>query len=137
LNWEDGVPANQITILVAEDEAPLRDLLVKILHPAGYQLLIASDGKQALEIAEQHTGPIDLLLSDIGMPELSGVALARAITAKHPATKIILTSTYLRDIFVMDRSWQFIAKPYVPAQILDSVREALHEAEGHAAKEVA
>jgi len=71
------------------------------------------------------------------MPALSGVALARAITAKRPATKIILTSAYLRQIWVMDRSWRFISKPYFPAQLLDTVREALHEAEGHAAKEVA
>ena len=127
--------ANQITILLAEDEALIRDFLRKVLKR--YQLLIASDGKQALEIAEQHTGPIDVLLSDIVMPELSGVALARAITAKHPAMKIILTSAYLRQIWVMDRSWRFISKPYFPAQLLDTVREALHEAEGHAAKEVA
>ena len=133
----DDVSANQTTILVAEDEALIRDLLEKILHQAGYQLLIASDGKQALEIAEQHTGPIDVLLSDIVMPELSGVALARAITAKHPAMKIILTSAYLRQIWVMDRSWHFIAKPYLPTQLLDTVREALHEVEGYAAKEVA
>ena len=127
MNWGDDVLVKQTTILVAEDEALIRDLLEKILQQAGYQLLVASDGKQALEIAEQHTGPIDVLLSDIVMPELSGVALARAITAKHPATNIVLTSAYLRHIWVMDRSWQFIVKPYVPAQILDSVREALHE----------
>ena len=129
--------ANQTTILVAEDEALIRELLGKILHHAGYQLLVASDGKQALEIAEQHTGSINVLLSDIVMPELSGVDLARAITDKRPATKIILTSAYLRHIWVMERSWRFITKPYVPAQILDAVREALHEVEGHAAKEVA
>src|SRR5207249_7576767 len=96
---------------------------------------MASDGQQALEIAEQHAGSIDLLFADNNMPALSGVALARAITAKRPATKVILTSAYLRDNWVMDRRWHFIAKPYLPNQLLDTVREALQsEPEGHDAK---
>ena len=64
------------TILLAEDEPPIRELLSKILNSAGYQVLVASDGKRALKIAEQ-TEKIDLLLSDVVMPEMSGVELRK------------------------------------------------------------
>src|SRR5215469_8958358 len=113
--------ARQVTILIADDEPLLRDFLRTTLHQVGYQLLVASDGKQALEIAAQHNGSIDLLFSDITMPGMSGMALARAIKAKRPETKIILTSAYLRHIWVMERSWHFLAKPYLPAQLLETV----------------
>lgn len=114
-----------ITILVADDDAPIRDLLRRVLDRDGYQLLVAADGRQALQIADQHAGPIDLLFSDIIMPEMSGVDLARAIKARRPETKIILTSAYLRPISVMDRSWHFIPKPYLPAPLLDFMRYVL------------
>ena len=115
--------AGQITILIAEDEMQLRELLKKMLHD--YHLLVAADGKEALELADRHDGPIALLLSDIVMPELSGVELARAIIAKRPETKVVLTSAYPRHMWVMDRHWQLVAKPYMPAQLLDAVKRAL------------
>ena len=82
------------TILIAEDEPAVRNLLQKILNSAGYQVLVASDGKKALEIADQHKRNIDLLLSDIVMPEMSGVELAKTLKSKRPEMRIILTSAY-------------------------------------------
>src|SRR5437868_6562742 len=78
------VSNNGATILIADDEPSLRELLRKLLQSAGYQLLIAPDGKRALEVAEQYTGKIDLLLSDVVMPEMSGVELAKALKVKRP-----------------------------------------------------
>lgn len=117
--------ADQITILIADDEAPIRGLLQKILQNSGYQVLIAADGKQAFEIAETHNGLIDLLLSDIVMPEMSGLKLARAITAKCPETKIILTSSFAPNIREMDRGWTFLAKPYNASLLLDTIHRVL------------
>ena len=67
------------TILIAEDEPAVRNLLQNILNSAGYQVLTASDGKKALEIADQHKRNIDLLLSDIVMPEMTGLELAKTL----------------------------------------------------------
>ena len=113
------------TILIAEDEPPLRDLLQKILAPAGYHLLVAEDGKKALEIADQHNGKIDLLLSNVVMPEMSGVELAKAIKAKRPESRVILTSAHPQGMLVMDSGWYFIQKPYFPKRLLEEVRNAL------------
>jgi CheY-like chemotaxis protein len=71
--------ARGATILIAEDDEPLRTLLRMLLDAQGYQVLVAPDGKKALEIAGQHTGKIDLLLSDVVMPEMSGVELAKTL----------------------------------------------------------
>src|SRR5438045_1297443 len=116
---------NGATILIAEDEPALRNLLEKLLHSAGYQLLIAPDGKRALEVAEQHTGKIDLLLSDVVMPEMSGVELAKALKAKRPESRIILTSAYDQGMLVTDSDWVFIPKPFFPQRLLEEVRKAL------------
>ena len=113
------------TILIAEDEPSLIELLQKILKAAGYNLLVAENGKKALEIADKHKPNIDLLLSDIVMPEMSGVELAKALKAKHPESRIILTSAYDQGMLVMDSEWHFIQKPYFPQRLLEEVRNAL------------
>jgi two-component system, cell cycle sensor histidine kinase and response regulator CckA len=86
------------TILVAEDESYVRDLLQKVLGTAGFNVLVAGDGRKALEVADQHNGKIDLLLSDVVMPEMSGVELAKALKANHPESRIILTSARQSEI---------------------------------------
>ena len=112
------------TILLAEDEPPIRELLSKILNSAGYQVLVASDGKRALTIAEQ-TEKIDLLLSDVVMPEMSGVELAKALKSKRPEIRIMLTSAYPQGTLLIDSGWHFIPKPFFPQRLLDEVRKAL------------
>ena len=112
------------TILLAEDEPPIRELLSKILNSAGYQVLVASDGKRALTIAEQ-TEKIDLLLSDVVMPEMSGVELAKALKSKRPEIRIMLTSAYPQGMLLIDSGWHFIPKPFFPQRLLDEVRKAL------------
>jgi CheY-like chemotaxis protein len=113
------------TILIAEDDEPLRDLLRRLLHAEGYQVLIAADGKKALEIAGQHTGKIDLLLSDVVMPEMSGVELAKALKARRPESRIMLTSAYPNGMFIVDSGWHFIQKPYFPRRLLEEVQKAM------------
>jgi len=121
----DGASNRGTTILVAEDEQPVRDLLQKVLGTAGFNVLVAEDGEKALQVADQHTGKIDLLLSDVVMPEMSGVALAKALKANHPESRIVLTSAYDQGMLVMDSEWHFIQKPYLPQRLLEEVRKAL------------
>ena len=116
---------NGATILIAEDEPTLLELLRKVLNSAGYEVLTAPDGKKALKIAERHPGKIDLLLSDVVMPEMSGVELAKALKAKRPESRIILTSAYSQGMLVMDSDWVFIPKPYFPLRLLEEVGKAL------------
>jgi len=116
---------NGATILIAEDQPDVRKLLQNLLHSAGYHVLTAPDGKKALKIAEEHTGKIDLLLSDVVMPEMSGVDLAKALKAKRPESRIILTSAYSQGMLVMDSDWVFIPKPYFPQRLLEEVGKAL------------
>ena len=113
------------TILIAEDEETLRELLQNILQTAGYQVLIAPDGRKALELAARRGVNIDLLLTDIVMPEMSGLDLAKAFKATHPGSRIILTSGYPQGMLIMDRGWNFIQKPFFPQRLLEKIREAL------------
>src|SRR5690348_18406678 len=95
-NWLlHSQPAHhKTTILIAEDEETLRELMRNILQTAGYQVLIAPDGRKALELADKHGVNIDLLLTDIVMTEMSGLELAKAIKATHPRGRLILMSGY-------------------------------------------
>jgi two-component system cell cycle sensor histidine kinase/response regulator CckA len=88
-------------------------------------LLVAPNGKKALEIAERHIGRIDLLLSDVVMPEMSGVELAKALKATRPESRIMLTSAYPNGMFIVDSGWHFIQKPYFPRRLLEEVQKVL------------
>jgi two-component system, cell cycle sensor histidine kinase and response regulator CckA len=121
----EKAPHPGATILIAEDEPVLRTLFQRLLNSAGYHLLIASDGREAMKIANQHTGKIDLLLSDVVKPEMSGVELARALKSKRPESRIILTSAYDQGMLVMNSGWHFIQKPYLPQRLLEEVQKAL------------
>jgi two-component system, cell cycle sensor histidine kinase and response regulator CckA len=103
----------------------VRNLLQNILNSAGYQVLTASDGKKALEIADQHKRNIDLLLSDIVMPEMTGLELAKTLRSKHPEIRIMLTSAYPQGMTVMDSGWRFLPKPFLPRRLLEEVAQVL------------
>jgi two-component system, cell cycle sensor histidine kinase and response regulator CckA len=85
------------TILVAEDEADLRDLVVAYLVSLGYEVLAAPDGPQAQEMATAHQGRIDLLLTDVVMPGISGQALGAAVGALRPGLPVVYMSGYSYD----------------------------------------
>jgi PAS domain S-box-containing protein len=117
------------TILLAEDEDEVRVLSMQILQQAGYQVLEVSNGRQALETAERHVGPIHLLLSDVVMPKLSGRELADALVRLHPETKVLFLSGYMDDAImrhgVLSGAADFLHKPFDPATLLRKVREVL------------
>lgn len=118
-------PSSQITVLLAEDDGSVRRLLADILKLAGYGLLLASDGTEALRVAAAHSGKIDLLLSDVVMPGMTGIELAIELKCRRPDLGILLTSAYDEGMLVLDRGWHFIRKPMAPNKLLQKVEEAL------------
>src|ERR1700744_3464637 len=85
------------TILVVDDAEVLRPLLTEVLESYGYRVLLAASGPEALAVAEQAPGPIDLLLTDLVMPGMSGHELAGRLSERLPALKVLFTSGYPDD----------------------------------------
>lgn len=116
-------------ILVAEDDAVIRELVVRSLNEDGHELTVAIDGAAALDALNRHNGKFDLLLTDVKMPDVDGIALALAAGRDHPDIAIMLMTgfadqrerTHELDALVHD----VIAKPFSVDQIKGAVREAL------------
>jgi PAS domain S-box-containing protein len=111
------------TVLVVDDEDDVRRLLVDVLRLGAYVVLEARDGEHALEIAQRHGGPIDLLVSDIVMPRLTGLELADRLRARHPELKVLFMSGYAERESERNRlrelspNEQYIQKPFLPADL--------------------
>lgn len=117
------------TVLVCEDEDPVLRLTSEILEDAGYQVIAARDGKQALAMAALHRAPIDLLLTDVVMPEMNGKELAEEIRIRRPETKILFMTGYSSDVLPLgvesDSTHQMVAKPFSPRHLLIRIRDSL------------
>uniref|UniRef100_Q01ZL6 histidine kinase n=1 Tax=Solibacter usitatus (strain Ellin6076) TaxID=234267 RepID=Q01ZL6_SOLUE len=117
------------TILVVEDQDEVRCFVVDVLARRGYRVLQAGDGPQALAVAEQCTGKIDVLLTDVVLPGMNGRELAERFRELRPATKIIYTSGYTQDLIadrgILHRDVNYVPKPYTADQITAKVREAI------------
>jgi len=117
------------TILFVEDEESVRELVGEYLQARGYQIIEASDGLQALDLAAKHQGAIQLLITDVVMPRLSGRELATRLAAKRPGLKVLYISGYTDDsIFrhgVLEGGMAFLQKPFNLKSIAQKVREVL------------
>jgi CheY-like chemotaxis protein len=115
------------TILVAEDEARLRDLVRQALQREGYTVLVARDGEEALRLAEQCAGPIHLLLTDVVMPGMSGHELAARLAPVRPEIKVVYMSGHTEDAVlrrgVSGHRIAFLQKPFT----LDTLARRLRE----------
>src|ERR1041385_7060015 len=111
------------TILFADDADIVRELFCEALRRSGYRVLEAEDGVKALSVGRCHSGPIDLLITDIMMPRLSGPKLRRAFGASHPETRVLFISGYAGD--EMDFDGPFLQKPFTPGTLLASVANIL------------
>jgi len=120
------------TILLVEDERLVRVLARKVLEQAGYRVLVAEGGAQALELAHGHNGVIDLLVTDVVMPEMSGRELVRRLLQERPAVRVLYMSGYSDEAVaqhgVLDVGTSFIAKPFTPTTLAAKVREVLQAA---------
>jgi PAS domain S-box-containing protein len=117
------------TILLVEDEEPIRALAATALGRAGYQVLAASDGDAAMAIASDHKGPIHLLLSDGVLSGIRVPELLRRFVAQHPDTKILLMSGYSQEAVFQNEivapNTAFLPKPFTVRQLTERVREVL------------
>jgi CheY-like chemotaxis protein len=119
------------TVLLVEDEAIVRNLGVRILAGLGYRVMHAGNGDEAIELARDHGERIDLLLTDVVMPGMSGRELANRLTCLHPETRMLFTSGYTDDAIVhhgvLDEGVSFIGKPYSHTALARKVREVLDQ----------
>jgi CheY-like chemotaxis protein len=117
------------TVLVVEDEGGVRALLCETLASHGYKVLEAAGAAQALQIAEQHTEPIHLLLTDVVMPHTGGKELVKRLSTLHPETKVLYISGYADDAIVrhgiLEGGTPFLQKPFPPKALLVKIREVL------------
>ena len=117
------------TILLAEDDEAVRQLVQKTLERCGYRLLIAAGGAEALKLAKAHTGPIQLLITDMVMPKMGGTDLARRVAKLRPEVAVLYMSGYtdasLQHGGTLDADMEFMQKPFSPAALKQKVREIL------------
>jgi CheY-like chemotaxis protein len=125
------LPQGSGTILLAEDEDALRNLLGQVLVECGYRVLQARDGKDALQLAQSHEGPIHLLVSDVVMPHLAGRELAERLQALRSEMKVLFLSGYTDDAVVrhgvLQAEFAFLQKPFSPVVFARAVRELLDQ----------
>jgi two-component system cell cycle sensor histidine kinase/response regulator CckA len=129
---EEPVIGGTETILIVEDEPILREMARSILEECGYRLLEAKTGREALEAWEKSDEKIDLLLTDIVMPEgVSGVDLAERLIARQPKLKVIFTSGYsvneVSQKLLGRYNAHFLQKPYTRNVLAKAVRDCLDE----------
>jgi two-component system, cell cycle sensor histidine kinase and response regulator CckA len=125
----ESTPTNAITILVVEDEEMLREFVSEALAALGYRVLSAANGKDALNVWAEHRDDIDLLLTDVVMPEsISGRQLAHTLILDKPNLKVIFTSGYSSELFESEfergKEHLFLPKPYLPDRLAQTV--AMH-----------
>jgi PAS domain S-box-containing protein len=117
------------TILVAEDRAEVLDLTAGILRGLGYNVLAAADGDEALRLAETHAGPIDLLLTDMMMPRITGRVLAERIGGLRPSTKVVFMSGNAQSPVgignAFDEGVHFLPKPFDSVALATKIRSVL------------
>jgi CheY-like chemotaxis protein len=119
------------TVLVVEDQPDVRKLTLAMLEDQGYRLLEAANGIEALSLSERYAEPIDLLVTDVVMPGMTGRELARMLLALRPSLKTLYTSGYPANAIahegVLDPGVAYLPKPFSPAQLAAKVREVLSE----------
>jgi len=125
-----SAPGGTETILIVEDEPVLREMACNILKNCGYRIFESSSGKEALNQWRQRANKIDLLLTDIVMPEgISGVNLAEQLLVNHPRLKIIFTSGYAANEVSLEllakTKARYLQKPYTHAELVKIVRDCL------------
>jgi len=122
-------PRGSETILLAEDDDALRSLAARVLGAFGYNVLVARTGGDALRIVAEHLGPIDLVATDVVMPEMSGSQLVEKVLRARPGIRVLFMSGYTDDEVmrrgVIDGQTAFLQKPFTPDMLAHKVRAVL------------
>ncbi len=124
-----SVPAGSETVLLVEDDEEVRSVAREMLEKQGYGVLEAREGAAALRLAEQHSGPIHLLVTDVVMPHLGGLELVERLGALHPETRVLFMSGHTEQLVMSDRRDHpvvaFLQKPFRTDVLARKVREVL------------
>jgi CheY-like chemotaxis protein len=123
-------PLGRKTVLIAEDEEAVRELAAEFLRSAGYNVLTAKDGSDALELAQKSSEPIHAILTDLVMPKMRGPELAKRLKALQPQLKVIYVSGYLeyqQDAKEFVEDALFLQKPYARKTLVACVNQILQE----------
>jgi two-component system, cell cycle sensor histidine kinase and response regulator CckA len=124
-------PHGRETILLVEDEEAVRKITKLTLQSFDYNVLAAENGKDAIQLCEQYTQPIDLLITDVVMPEMGGRQVAEHLAARRPGIKILFISGYTDDAVVRHGIFTaevaFLQKPFTPTSLATKVREVLDQ----------
>jgi PAS domain S-box-containing protein len=124
-------PRGSETILLVEDEDGVRDFAAIVLRGFGYEVLTAAEGNTAIQTMEHHPGKIDLLVTDVVMPGISGRQLAENLQAQHPGLKVLFLSGYTDDSIVrhgvLQANVAFLQKPFTPNGLAQLVRSVLDQ----------
>ena len=119
----------QGTILLVEDEEAVRRFAERALMQRGYKVLVATNGAHGLEVAQQHDGPIDLVLSDVVMPEMDGPSMLRELRKVRPESRVVFMSGHAEDAFDKsldpEEKFGFISKPFNLKDLAEIVKKAM------------
>jgi two-component system cell cycle sensor histidine kinase/response regulator CckA len=119
----------QGTILLVEDEEGLRALNARGLVSRGYSVLEAGNGVEAIEVLQKNGGQVDLVVSDVVMPEMDGPTLLKELRKRNPALKIIFVSGYAEEAFAKSlpqgEQFSFLPKPFTLKQLVGAVKETM------------
>jgi PAS domain S-box-containing protein len=122
------------TILVVEDEAAVRDVVLRTLRMRGYKVLEAMDGPEALELLEGYDDQVDLLLTDVVLPGIGGRHLAEQVVANRPGVKVLFMSGYTDDVILhhnlRSADYDLLQKPFTAITMATKVREVLDQPQG-------
>jgi CheY-like chemotaxis protein len=128
----DELLRGQETILLVEDQDEVRDMARDILEMSGYSVLEARNGAEAVRLCEQHAGPIEVLVTDVVMPQMSGRQLADRLVSGRPDLKVLYMSGYTDEAIaphgILDPGVAFLPKPFSPDALSQKVREVLEQA---------
>jgi CheY-like chemotaxis protein len=130
-NLSGPIPSGTETLLIVEDEPVLREMAQLILEECGYKVFVASNGREALELWEQHRASIDLVFTDMVMPAgINGVELANRLLTENRRLKVVFASGYTvddisTDFLARNNDARFLQKPYTRVSLGRTVREAL------------
>ena len=115
------------TILVVDDNAAILNVVIKILKNENFHVISATDGPSALKLASETTETIDLLLSDVEMPQMSGPDLGEALKATRPNIHVMLMSGGENgNLLVLNYGWAYIQKPFVAMKLVQMINDVLH-----------
>jgi len=125
------------TILLVEDEQTVREYVREVLQGNGYNVIAAADGVKALGLPEEQIRQVDLLLTDVIMPNLSGPDLAKRLWETRPDLRVVFMSghpgSHLEGLGMPRKGFRFIAKPFLPEALMRTVRAILDDQPPHAA----